>query len=275
MRAVEQELPEVLARHYPDAADSAPEIDPEAWEALRWTARADESVLRMALRLVRGLPLPHALLVYFGAPDVVGHKYWRYHQPEVFRYPPTESQIDALGEMVRHAYRQFDVGLGRLLAELPQDATVLVISDHGMHAKKVDHRFEVGAHGHFEQASGGHGDGPPGVLVAAGPKIRRSALADRLDELARSDLPMLGDVVDVAPTILTLRGVPVGRDMDGAVIESLWRPAAAPVQSFVETHDTEDWLDVQRRRADAQRPGEERRLEQLRSLGYVVDDPSD
>jgi hypothetical protein len=275
VRSVDSELPEVLADHYPEAYGSGPDVDPEAWEALSWSVRADESTLRMALRLIRGLPIPHVLLVYFGTPDVVGHKYWRYHQPEVFRYPPTPDEIEVLGNMVRHAYEQFDAALGRLLAQLPKDATVLVVSDHGMHAKKVNQRFEVGEHGHFEQASGGHGDGPPGVLVVAGPAIQRSALADRVRELSRADLPALADVVDIAPTILALRGVPIGRDMEGAVIENLWRIESPAAPTFVESHDTEEWLAAQRSRGHKLRPGEEQRLEQLRSLGYVVDEPTE
>jgi hypothetical protein len=273
--SVDSELPAVLEHNYPEAYGFAKDVDREAWEALGWSVRADESTLRMALRLIRGLPIPHVLLVYFGTPDVAGHKYWRYHEPGVFRFPPAPDEIEILGNVVRHSYQQFDAALARLLAELPDDATVLVVSDHGMHAKKVNQRFEVGAHGHFEQASGGHGDGPPGVLVVAGPSIRRSTLADRVRDLSRTDLPQLGDVVDVAPTILTLRGVPVGRDMDGAVIESLWPTDSPPAPTFVETHDTEEWLAAQRRRRHQLRPGEEERLDQLRSLGYVVDEPTD
>ena len=81
---------------------------------------------------------------------------------------------------------------------------------------------------------------------------------------------MLGHVLDLAPTVLTLQGIPVGRDLDGSVLEQLLEPGfleGHPV-SYVDTHDTEAWL-AARPKQNLTREAELQRLEQLRALGYI------
>ena len=102
---------------------------------------------------------------------------------------------------------------------MPANTTVFVVSDHGMHAKQIDLDYDSDEGGRPERDSGGHGSGPPGVIVVAGPAVRRAEPGPSLRELTRADLPEIGDVVDITPTILALRGVPIGRDMDGAILE--------------------------------------------------------
>jgi hypothetical protein len=119
--------------------------------------------------------------------------------------------------------------------------------------------------------SGEHQDGPPGIIIAAGGHLRPGArTGEQLKNLAMADIPTVGTVLDLAPTILALKGLPIGRDMDGLilvdVLEEGFLVRHAP--EYVETHDTEQWL--------AERPGdfvtaemEQERIEQLRSLGYI------
>ena len=74
---------------YPELDPGASPSDALKWDVCHWSLRADESVRRIALRLVRTGPFPDLLLVYFGITDTVGHMFWRCHEPEAFRHPPS------------------------------------------------------------------------------------------------------------------------------------------------------------------------------------------
>ena len=120
--------------------------------------------------------------------------------------------------------------------------------------------------------SGGHKDSQPGVILAAGPDIRRSGVALPIGELTKDRLPSLGSVNDLTPTILALLDLPAGRDMDGRVLtEMIAKPylQAHPVR-YVETHTPAGWFEA--RSAEVERPASEERIEQLRALGYLDDD---
>ncbi len=67
------------------------------------------------------------------ATDAIGHRFWKYHQPELFGEVPPE-QVQRWGDTLERAYLQADDVLGELLALLPDDARVVVVSDHGFEA---------------------------------------------------------------------------------------------------------------------------------------------
>ncbi len=274
---VSGELPQILEFLYPEVASGESRSDALKWNACRWSVRSDESMRRIALELARAKPFPDLFLVYFGATDVFAHNFWRYHQPEAFRHPPSAARIQKFGSVLARTYEHADAVIGELIAAMPADATVFVISDHGMQAKHVDARFNVNTDGRPENESGGHGSGPPGVIIAAGPSVRKSDVTCPIRTLTRADLPLIGDVADITPTLLALRGLPIGSDMDGSVLEVLLKPGVleASVLEFVATHDTPEWLAARDKRTEIEHPGQKERLEQLRSLGYLDDDPGD
>ena len=271
---VDRELPRLLEELYPEAdLDNSPQ-DALKWDTCRWSLRADGTVMRIAQRIVRTRPFTDALLVHFGTTDIIGHHFWRYHEPGAFTNPPSAVRIRKLGGVLTRTYEHIDMMLGQLIQEMPNDVTVFVISDHGMQAKHVDGEFVAGNDDRPEKESGGHGSGPPGIIVAAGPPIRRSYVKRPIRELVRADLPTVGSVVDITPTILALRGLPAGDDMDGTVLKGLLRPGNLKLLGprFIATHDTPEWLASQIARKDAVQRGLEERLEQLRSLGYLDGD---
>ena len=67
-------------------------------------------------------------------------------------------------------------------------------------------------------------------------------------------------------------GIPVGEDMDGGVLDQILTDKARRVRRppAVATHDTREFL-MSRGRSGPAHPGEEERLRQLRSLGYIGD----
>jgi len=89
----------------------------------------------------------------------------------------------------------------------------------------------------------------------AGPHVRRGVAVTG------------ASVFDITPTVLALLGVPVGRDMDGRVLEDALTPdflASYPPQ-FVASHEDGPVA----RKIIRARPGENELLEELKSLGYV------
>lgn len=264
----EREMPRRLNAIFGAIGDARTSADRDNLDACAWSVLADESTLRIAHRLAGESPPADLVAVYFGTPDVVSHRFWRFFRPQQFEHPPAAEAVGRFGGVVHDAYAFFDASLGALLERMPPDATLLLMSDHGMQAVNTEVDFDRPREGKLERESGGHPDAPPGVLVAVGPAIAgdaRSATPRDVD-----DLPLLGHVIDIAPTVLALLGLPAGEDMPGRALVELLAPArrADAALPRVSTHDDADWL-ARRAGAAADFPGSEERLRQLESLGYI------
>ena len=111
----------------------------------------------------------------------------------------------------------------------------------------------------------------PGILILSGGDARRTTIGGGEDGvLEPEDLPTLGSVLDITPTILALARLPVGEDMDGTVLVDVVREGLfeeAPTAT-VASHDTREWLE-NRPQQMLSTEAEEERLEQLRALGYL------
>lgn len=273
-RQVQAELPEIAAERFGTLTPPLALLEQRLWQNTLWSLRADAIYLRWTRALLeRGEPFD-VLLVYFGLPDVVGHRFYRYWQPELYAHPPPPEAIANFGDAIPAAYRWADHAVGRLLEAAPENTTVLLVSDHGMVPGNRDQPFPADAPPSSVN-SGLHLEAPPGVLLAAGPRVARGPLADRDPAALRyEDLPQLGSLADVAPTVLALRGHPVGRDMAGRALDALFTEGfrARHPTRFVETHDRPGWRAALREavatRAHAPEV-EAERIEQLRELGYL------
>ncbi len=227
-----------------------------------WSVAADETYLRALLHLLgRKDGRPDLTLFYDGGTDVSGHRFWRYHEPERFAYEVTPDEIARFGEVIHRFYEQADQYLGQALAAAPAGANVIVCSDHGFHADFTEKLPQFGFSGH-------HLDGPPGVIVLAGPAFRQGVGGDVV--LSGTGQPArIGSVYDVAPLLLYLLDIPAGRDMQSPDGGNLLRLAVRPEQlesrphEFIRSHDvgfrpakmptevsgeaTEDFMEVLRR----------------------------
>ena len=124
--------------------------------------------------------------------------------PEPYTWTPPDSLKGM--DPVEEAYRQADAALGRLLALLPEDVLVFVVSDHG--ADPHDGRMEEGEAGHRSD----------GIWIAAGPGVPAEALRFEMS------------VIDVTPTVLHCIGAPQAEDFDGTARLAVC-PDRAPVAS--------------------------------------------
>ncbi len=147
----------------------------------------------------------HAL--YVEATDTAAHLFMPFH-------PPLRPQVDgrrfaAYRDVVRAMYREADALLGRMLERIGDDWNVIVLSDHGFrHGEdrpRTDPRVDKGPAADWHDRFG--------ILVLHGPDVRAGVEIED------------ASVLDVAPTILGLYGLPVGQDMDGRVLEEALDPA--------------------------------------------------
>lgn len=148
--------------------------------------------------------------------------------------------------IVRAYHEVVDELLGRLLAHDDGNTVWVLVSDHGW-------SFEPERYGHYH--------GPPGILLMAGPGVR-----------AGVRLATAPHVLDVAPTLLALLGLPASEEMDGEpFLEALdgagrARAPGGRIDTFGPHRPR--WSGDPGAAAEEGGSREEM-LEQLRELGYV------
>ena len=187
--------------------------------------------------------------VYYDAIDHFCHGFMRYHPPRQSWI--SERDFELYGNVVNMAYQFHDQMLGTLLKKAGEDVTVILMSDHGFHP---DHLRPASIPDIPAGPAIEHRDF--GVLAISGPGIKK-------DELLHGP-----SVLDIAPTILTMYGLPVGEDMDGKVLAQAF--VEPPEISFIPS-----WEDVPG--ADGRHPAHTRldplaaheAMEQMIALGYI------
>jgi arylsulfatase A-like enzyme len=268
---------ELAASSQPTAAEREKELfgDTSAWPAAmkrlaehsRWSIAADTAYQQIALDLVSGSHRCDLVVVYLGLPDVLGHRFWRWTYPGDFASPPPQAEVETYGEVLRRAYAQVDRFVGEMRRAAGTDATVIVTSDHGMGPFRPKQTVNIHDDSGELLRTGGHSAARDGFFTAAG---RGIAVSSRDLPASFGEVPGEGSVVDLAPTLLALLGLPRGSDMDGFVMTGLLEPrfvAAHPLRE-VPTHTPKDWM-ASRRFAATGDIDNAARLEQLRGLGYL------
>jgi hypothetical protein len=271
------ELPPAVAELIPFLPPQATSFERRLAGDSLWAFRADETYARIARTMLAERPAD-LTLVYLGSPDVVGHRFFRHFRPEEYRHPPRDEAVAAFGDVIPATYRFFDRIVGELVTAAGPETAVIVLSDHGMAPVNTGKDFEWA----FENAeeryrlaavnSGHHLRAEPGVLIAAGPSIRRSGEGRFWEDPAFTldRLPELGSIFDVAPTLLYLLDLAVGADMVGLVITDLVDEPILRAReiAYTPTYETVEGSPGE----EATEPFEgvdEERLRQLKSLGYI------
>lgn len=198
---------------------------------------------------------PDLFAPYYQGIDETSHRFAHYMPPKMAMV--TQEDYERYKGTVDAYYRFQDRLLGELLARLAPDTDIIVLSDHG-----------------FRNGTGRPPGDPPyiegkpglwhrryGMLIMDGPAIR----AGQLDT---------SSLLDIAPTVLYLLGMPKGEDMPGRVIEEAI--ASRFLQRFPRaTLPSYESLGKPRLPADtltADSRVDEEMIAKLRSLGYVGGD---
>ena len=153
--------------------------------------------------------------VYYDAIDHFCHGFMKYHPPREEWIP--EEDFEMYKYVIETAYVFHDMMLATLLTLAGDDTTVILMSDHGFHP---DHLRP--------QMIGNEPAGPAdehrqfGILAMKGPGIKK-------DELVFG-----ASLLDITPTVLSMFGLPIARDMDGKPLLDIFesRPEVDMIDSW-------------------------------------------
>jgi len=193
---------ETLARFVDETVEV--ENDDFPWKAELTRALADDLTVRAIGNRLRKEREPEVFATYYFGLDGIGHYFTRYHEPERFG-DVSDSEIRRYGRVVESYYRHLDAIVGEHMQERADNETLMILSGHGMEALSLGRRILAPLQGSLH-LSGVHENAPDGLLLLHGPGI---AAGRKLQGAS---------VVDVAPTLLYLMGLPLGQDMDGRLL---------------------------------------------------------
>jgi len=221
----------------------------ERVRALRRIIATDATFLAVDRHLASQRPTDFYAL-YIKGVDGVSHLFWTDAFPESGP-SPSNREIELFGEVIARFYERADEVVGEFLDRVDDGTILIVTSDHGHSGPKE--RGDAYAWGIAMHD-------PTGFFALYGEDIAGG------QELTRVS------VLDIAPTILALSGLPVAEDMDGRVLEEAIDPGFLerhPIAS-VATYEHESPGGEPGDADEAiESPLDEEILEELRSLGYI------
>ena len=147
--------------------------------------------------------------VYFDTIDHLSHGFMKFHPPQMAGI--SDEKFNLFKDVVNGIYRFHDMMLERYIKLAGEDATIIILSDHGFHSdhlrpKRLPTEPMAPALEHRQF----------GMFCISGPNINK-------DERIYG-----ATLLDITPTVLTLFGLPVGKDMDGKVLTQVFDKNISP-----------------------------------------------
>lgn len=214
----------------------------------KWALATSESYRRIAEQ-IWSQQSPDLLMAYFEATDTTAHLFGHLFRAEGLAGELLEQQ-KRYGRTVEEVYRYADELVGRFIDLMDERTTLIVLSDHG---------FDLGRL--FEDPSRSRGmsrrvsekfHSPLGILYLYGNGIRKGVPLDQ------------AHLLDIAPTVLALAGIPAGRDMPGRILQGAFD---SPAQlDRIASYET-GIRNAPETAGDSQ--VDQAVLERLKSLGYI------
>ncbi len=190
-------------------------------------------------------------ITYYRIPDILSHSLWMYYDPGAYENPPTPQQMAWFGDSVRQSYRFVDRALGELLEAWGGKANMIIVSDHGFGRASSEKMASPDERTQF--LTGDHR--PDGIIMAHGPDIQPG----RIEGLT---------IMEVAPTMAALLGVPVAGNLPGQIATNLITPGffkRNPLKSVADYSEVE----LPNREISLDRDVQEDEMNTLKGLGYV------
>ncbi|MCX6295341.1 MAG: alkaline phosphatase family protein, partial [Bacteroidetes bacterium] len=187
--------------------------------------------------------------VYFDTIDHLSHGFMRFHPPQLPGID--DKKYELYKDVVNGIYRFHDMMLDRYIKLAGEDTTIIILSDHGFHSdhlrpKKLPTEPMAPALEHRQF----------GMLCMSGPNIIK-------DERIYG-----ATLLDITPTILTLFGLPVGKDMDGKVLTQIFEKNISP--QYIESWETVEGNSGNHPAELQQDPlASQEAMKQLIELGYI------
>ena len=182
----------------------------------KWAWATAETYTAIGLRLWKE-DRPDNLLLYIEGLDSASHLFGH-----LFRAPELSGELAAqqkkYGHTVEAMYAYADKLLGRVMAAMDRNTTLLVLSDHGFELGKLqDDPSKTRDMRRVSEAF----HRTEGILYMYGNRVKPRVRLNR------------PTILDIAPTVLALNGLGRAADMQGRVLaEALDLTIPAPVQSY-------------------------------------------
>jgi tetratricopeptide (TPR) repeat protein len=193
--------------------------------------------------------------IYYEALDRFAHAFMEFHPPKAPHL--SDEEFERYKDVMTGCYRFHDLMLGRLMQLAGDDTTAILLSDHGFHSDQ--RRPEGSSKIHEGRPVAWHRQ--YGVLAIRGPHIKK-------------DQRVYGaSLLDITPTVLTLLGCPVARDMDGKPLKQIFDLERVEIPE-IDSYEAEGQLGAAA--ASAEDPWLARQvLARLVALGYLENDSTE
>ena len=242
---------EITEAHILPFMPKANEIDQEKDKSLETFAKImaeNVSVHSAATNLMRTTEWDF-MAIYYDLIDHFCHAFMKYHPPKQASVP--QDKFEIYKDNVKGAYRFQDMMLERTLQLIDKDTTVIVMSDHGFESghRRILKMPKYPAAPALEHRQFG-------MFVASGPNIKKN---EKIFGLG---------LVDIAPTLLHMFNLPIGKDMDGKVALDIFTETSKP--SYIDSWESVEGDFGQHKEAnEANQLSDNETMEQLIELGYI------
>jgi len=215
----------------------------------------DKMIELASLYLFQRLPVD-AFATYFRLIDVVSHFACGYIEPQLLEKGMEEEKegkvsqetlasIDlAFSKIMKPVYAYSDRILGEFLELINSQTTVIVVSDHAF-------GFHKGGYGHSDTP-----EIPHGIILIKGPHIKKGYKIKG------------AHIYDILPTLLYVFDLPVGKDMDGKVLEEVFDDKFLKNRPVRHIESYEDEAEI-KKEIKKDKALDKKTLEELRALGYI------
>lgn len=169
---------------------------------LEGMAKLDEQWTRIGLHLLEKHPADVMMLTFMSI-DTVQHYFWHYMDARHFQHDARGAE--KYGDAIQRVYRRLDASVGRFLEKLPEETSIVVVSDHGGGPTSDRIVFlnrylaQLGLLKYKQESQTGFGQFRRKIIRTAYERIRAS-LSSRQKVLISTLLPALRERVEGAYT---------------------------------------------------------------------------
>lgn len=247
LRRAEDVSPAELARFFGESSDplARPFGFGDDIAHFRWALAAADTNTRIALRLWRE-DRPRLLMVYVEALDTASHLFGHLFRGRGLSGELADQQRH-FGRTVEEAYRYVDELVGEFVAAADPSTTLLVVSDHGFTLGELPEDPSVTRDLRRVSEKYHRMDG---TILAHGRGVRSGRVVG-------------ATILDVAPSVLALLGLPTARDMPGRLLAEVFDLPRPPEVATYEGGARPGTPALRDRAVDAEI------LERLGALGYL------
>jgi predicted AlkP superfamily phosphohydrolase/phosphomutase/tetratricopeptide (TPR) repeat protein len=190
--------------------------------------------------------------IYWCTIDHFCHGFMNYTPPQMKGIKDEDYEL--YKHAVDGAYRLMDMMLANLMELAGEDCTIIITSDHGFQSGDLRKSYTP-----TEPAGPAFHHRNVGVFCAKGPGIKK-------DEIIYG-----ATLLDITPTILSIMGIPIGKDMDGKPLIEIFEqtPEIRTIPSWEDVQGECGMLPEDKRELDPDQSA--KAIKQLIDLGYIED----